>query len=530
MREVFINSVSFLRKNPCFVVVLLVYIYIFGFLLTYHHSWVHPEAYGLKKHIVECGMGKDISSYKHIFNYEVFEHGPRLTRPLSSFFEIVDTRFRIWLWRRISPHPSLSLTWLFSFGFSPLFLFLFLKNIRIKTNIGLAAVSLYLMSPGTLSYSVMLFRPAKAMTNFSILLCSYLASCLFKKIYANNQSIKGDKDPLMVPYLVLILIMFFSFFWDETALLVFPAVLFFFPSLLKDKRRALLFVSLPLLTALFYFLIIPQLTKLAGFSRPDFLTYNLLDIDAGFWARFSKYFFLNSSLLFLDSLGLAPLSLQAPWYAKVLMTLNVVGLISLMAILGRKIFWALIQGKADRENVREIVLWAGWLFFLCLFHSSLMAVSNYIWGLYWYGSYWPVFFVIFIAILFTRIRVYRGFILTCLIIVLINQGIVFQETNRVYKKYHYYLYAPVFISYLFLGDLKRFDPATASSFSGEQLKGYIRDFWNGHRKNSNDGQGFLLPGELSWVSFEVAGGKCSSEKSMTGILDLDVYYCQVSEK
>ena len=78
-------------------------------------------------------------------------------------------------------------------------------------------VAFYLVTPGVLSYEVMLFRPAKPMANFFIIFCLYLASRLKKKFIDRQIPIPWGE------FLNFWMATALSFYWDETALLIFQA-------------------------------------------------------------------------------------------------------------------------------------------------------------------------------------------------------------------------------------------------------------------------------------------------------------------
>ncbi|MEW5895191.1 MAG: hypothetical protein AB1650_05495 [Candidatus Omnitrophota bacterium] len=520
MKNTFEKSRVFLGQNACAVLVIFVYLYIFGFVLTSANSWMHPEAFGFKQEIVRRDIGKTPGSFKYALNYDIFEHEPRITRPLSSVFEILDTHFRVWLWKFIPPHPSLSLTWFFTFIFSPILLYGLLKNFGLSGNIRFAAIALFLMNPGILSYSAMLFRPAKAMTNFSILLCLYSASILRKQL-PDNQAGTGKKFSERAACLALMFLILVSFFWDETALLVFPAIMVFFPSLFKDRHCVLMFIAIPFLAVIFYFRIIPWLTVAAGYPFPNMLEYTALNLPAHeAFSRFFRDFSINGRLLFFDSLGLATVSSQAPPHVKIFMTLNAVSLIAIAVLIAAG-FIKKEGGQGKRALAMNMLSAAGIFLFLFSFHGALMAISRHFWGIYWYGAYFPVFFVIAVARIIPCLEISKVFLYIALSLVLIDLGLIFPETNEFYKKMHFYPKAPVFINHLFIGDIRRFDPVTKSKYSRDELKEYLERFW----VSASHDEKILLPKELYWVLIEVTRGRCQPRHGAF-MIDADSIVCE----
>jgi len=106
-------------------------------------------------------------------------------------------------------------------------------------NVALGLVAFYCVTPGVLS-KAMLFKPAKAMSNFSIIFCLFIASLLQKNF------IEKDKA---IPYKIFMLfwcVSEFSLYWDETVLLLFPATLIIFPGLFKRTTYWVWWCLLPL--------------------------------------------------------------------------------------------------------------------------------------------------------------------------------------------------------------------------------------------------------------------------------------------
>ena len=176
-----------LKRNPCILLLTFVYLWIIPNCLSYQNAWVEPEELHIKSCILKTGTDLNPADIKQGLFWQFFEYKPRCTRPLSSYFEIVDTKFRCWLWHFICPHPSLSLTWIFSLFLAPLFLYLLLRDLGISLNTAAALTAFYLATPGVLSFEAMLFRPAKPMTNFAIILCLFLASLLKKRYLRYRQ-------------------------------------------------------------------------------------------------------------------------------------------------------------------------------------------------------------------------------------------------------------------------------------------------------------------------------------------------------
>ena|SRR5688572_9976567 len=101
-------------------------------LTNYNVPWVQPEEFNWREHILKDGTSWSPRDMLKGFDWKTFEYEPRVTRPLSHGIEILDTKFRAWVWNFLVPHPSLSLTWFFLLGLSPLLFFGLLRNLDIN--------------------------------------------------------------------------------------------------------------------------------------------------------------------------------------------------------------------------------------------------------------------------------------------------------------------------------------------------------------------------------------------------------------
>lgn len=433
-------------------------------------------------------------------DWETLEYAPRPTRPLSNYFSILDIKFRVWLWRFMPPHPSLSLTWIFSLFLSPVFLFLLLKSWKLDTNVGLAGVCLYLLSPGLLSLVVVLFRPGKAMANFFIIFCLYLASRL--------TSGEGGKISFM-KYLGFLAIVFISSFWDETALLIYPAVGLFFYPLFTDKKRLVLFLSLPFLVLSFYLYLIPALTLQAGHALPNLLHYkDVPRFGIDHWLAVIKIVPVHLRLFILDSLGLPTVSRHGLLFERILNLSDIAVLLALMAYWAHSFFNKTKKDQPVPQSGKELGIWIAFLTMLILLHSFLMMGVNFFpCGLYYYGAYWLIFFVIFLTRLLGGLSISRFVFFVCLGIVLMNQIVCFQSMNKLYKNFHFYPYSPLAIPKILSGEIRRFEAMLGLPFQGRELKKNVLDFWAWKRRGEQGPCPIrFFPKENYWVAIELDPG------------------------
>ena len=490
-------------KNPAYFLLFGVGIYFFILLSSYDHVWMHPEEFKIKSYVLEHGVGLRGEDIKRGLNWPVFEGAARFTRFLSSYFEIVDTKFRAWVWHYLPPHPSLSLTWIFSLLFSPVFLFLFLRNLKIDSTVALSAVLWFMLTPGFLSTVVMLFRPAKAMTNFSIIFFLYLASNVARR---ENISFKA--------YLGLMSFMFINFFWDETALLMYPLCAIFFPRLLEHRKRLIIFLSIPFLVCVFYFYLIPHAAVWAGYPKP-LSSYNFLprfDIEPKYIFHYVRAFVVNSGLLIFDSLGLVRCAKSCSVGIKLLMALNAATIFFAANHIVRHLI-KLFRGNQLSHTVRlqcgRLLIGMCLLLFL---HTYLMVTTKLVfWGPFWYGTYWSVYGVIVGAYLINLTPVNKYALVASFAIIFLSLACTFNATNAIYKKYHYYPYSPTSIVGLFRGDFNRFDPARSAEFSNDEIKKNLYEFWLTAKEKESSGDFPGLIKENFWAAIEAAPGQYQTD-------------------
>ena len=159
------------------VILLLEYTYIFLILLNYDLAWMNPEKFWTHAWILKNGSRLRWEDIVRSFNINVIELNPdRLSRPISNFFEVLDTKFRANCWNFIPPHPSFSFLWPLLFVVLPVFLYKFFINMGCDLPIAFSGVCLYLSSIGFLGPIVMLFHPAKGLVNFTSVVSLWASS------------------------------------------------------------------------------------------------------------------------------------------------------------------------------------------------------------------------------------------------------------------------------------------------------------------------------------------------------------------
>jgi tetratricopeptide (TPR) repeat protein len=492
-----------LKRNPALLLLVFVYLWIIPRCLSYRNAWVEPEELRIKSYILKTGPDINIRDIANGLNWQAFEYKPRPTRPLSSYFEIIDTKFRCRLWHNFMPHPSLSLTWIFSLGLAPFFLCRLLKNLGASSNTALTLTAFYLATPGVLSCEAMLFRPAKPMANFFIIFCLYLASSMKKNF------VDQDRPIPLRNFLTFLGTTASSFYWDETALLLLPAVLFIFPSVLRRKLHASLWLFLIPLTLIFYLGVIPVLSGLAGYEPPHLLKYDLLQsaFRSPAWHNFIIYLWSNAKNLILETMGVFPCSAGAPKPVLAFLWLAILSWLMILTLIFRT------MRRFDPQIVFLALL-------VLLFNASL-SVTMSVWGPYYYGSFWPAFLVVFLASHIEKSNIPRIVLFICFFFIINSAANCFTGINMVYKKYHWYPYSPNTLEDYFKGRRLFYDRRDAPVFSPKDIQSAIIRY-RALVKDGKTTQRFLLPRELGWLPPELEPSK-AYDRSIPGGLTKAVF-------
>ena len=454
---------------------------------------MQPEEFLIKSYVLENGRALNGEDLRRGLNWNKFEFVPRPTRPLSSYFEIIDTKFRSWLWQYVPPHPSLSLTWIFTLGLTPLALFYFLRSLRIEPNIALSAVAYYLSTPAVMSCVFMLFRPAKAMTSCGIVLCLLWAACIHKKYLWDER----QRDVPIFQYVIFLTAVFINLFWDETALILYPALFFFYPRLVLDKKRIVWFLSLPVLVGAAYFYFIPTLTVLAGWAWVDLSSYDMF--RKAVFTLPLKSVMTNVWLLFSENYGLIYPSAQMPKVLCIFVYLNWAWLLFVVV--------RVIDNLKAAQDFKKLIWWLSAIVLSAGVHAYLVSVTNGVWGPYYYGAFTSIFFAIGLAKLLELSKMDRFVWLSGMLIVIMILWTNFFAVNKVYKALHYYPARAGDIGYIYTGEVDRYDPGEVFGFLDGKLKSAAYDYWMYRRTHGREPDSWELPKELLWMAFEINPGK-----------------------
>ena len=438
-----------------FLVALLVveYLYIFGILLNYDNAWMHPEMIGMHDWLLKNGTALQKEDVARVFNALTVEQGhPRLSRPLSNILNLVNAKFRGWLWHFIPPHPSFSLSWFLSFLLVPLLLFRFFRNMGYHETIALGGVGLYLASVGFLGPLIMLFHSGKSMVNIFSVMTLFLASSLYAKMQREKPLKKSGKVRRLVgSYFVLYIVAFLTFFWDETGLFLFVMLFVLFaPTLffsVRSKLRYWLLGGYFLLPVVYYIMvahILPSIGRQFGYGNLDVSElYIMPSIKDLFWPDWS-HVFTNILLQFNDHLNLHlhifdlyPTPLLQGF--AVLYHLSIVGIACMILVGCRRTQWAKWSTRLWQEPLYLVVSSGGLLFAYSYFQTFQLSQYVKVWGTWWYGNLYSLIFVIFVTALLMwlsqkfRSTRYHLAIVGFMSILLINFLLVTTYRNNIFK-------------------------------------------------------------------------------------------------
>ena len=477
--------------------------------------WQLVEVGNWKPQLVAWGFPKSPGELGHALDWPLLEQEPRLTRPLGNVFELFDTPFRAMLWRVSPIGPAISLTWLFSLVVSPLLLFLLLRRLGVQAWIGALAVAFFVASPGVLSLETMLFRPGKALADAAILFCLWLAA----RQDALRQSAAVAGHTLTVHFAGLCAAILVSLFIDEVALIVYPAVVLFFPRLVFRKQATFtLFGLIPVSYVAVIVWLMPALTRLAGY--PDPCAYVPMASTARlvtFREPVSAFGIVgrnivdNAQSILMDSFGLIRPSLAGSLYYSILF----VAILLLGGAYTGLVITAACRGLLARVRSRsshfvsDQTTGLAWRALIALvlalsYEGVLMTVSLSngiglrVWGLYYYGVFCSPFLAIALAAVCRTVRPPALMAVAFTLAVTCATTFVFPATNQVYKDAHYYPYRPGRrLNALFANAENRFAVRRSDS---SLLKAKTVELWNAQTTKQPVRD---VPRELSYVTYEL---------------------------
>jgi len=497
-------------------ILLLEFLYIFTFLLNYDLAWMNSEKFGVRKWILSNGPQWKAEDWSKFLNIDVIECNPyRLSRPLSNFVEVVDSKWRASFWNSMTPHPAVSIQWPFMFILLPWLLYQTFVNMGCFPFVALTGVAVYVASVGFLGPLVMLFHPAKNLANFFGVLSMFFFSLGYKQLPIGEKSgtlPKVNGGILLAGFMAL----FLGFFSDETGIYLYMVAVLLFHRLWLQLWKIKRYVSLSglLLLPLLYFLSIkfflPYLHWLYKGtwihlndyeSCPSFKT--LLWPNWDFFWQNTKYLFADHPHLLINYKQL----LAYPWILSIQVIYVMAALLMIFLF-----FKALFKSDGRSENfipliAAGILLMAGY----CFFQTFQLSENVKAWGIWWYGSLFSFIYVFpmvfFLQFVFSHYQNLQKWIVVVAFIFVLN-GLAFGT----YRLAVFKLQNLNRSAYSFMGIFKgTVDPYTSFTFHRALERSYCKRmyahlYWR-HWKN--------LPEDVDPVQ---------KDKCYSGVLAADFYF------
>jgi hypothetical protein len=261
-----------------------------------------------------------------------------------------------------------------------------------------------------------------------------------------------------------------------------------------------LFGLLPAIVAFVYFQVIPWLSVLSGYPYPWLAKYEKLVVLQGkkqffvdlFTYRIPQLLIPNIKSVVLETLGIMRIDPKAAYGFKV-------SYYSALCAVSILIFYMV---TAQKKYYRALFL----LCVMALSHAILLVLIPGVWGPYYYGSYYSIFMVIYMALTLDSSSISKVFLVICVFLVSLNVYNTFLGTNLIVRKYHFYPCDPGVASLAFQGKKTRLDPAEKNEFSKSEIRAYIQTYAN-KVKDGISTKGESLPKELGWLALEMEPGK-----------------------
>ena len=426
-------------------------------LLNLNVGWVQPETFRWRPIILKQPLFSK-NSFLLAWDWSVMENAPRLTRPISNLFEIIDTHFRVFMANHLFPHPSISLTWMFTLLFSPLLLLGMLKHLGCRTFYRWLFLALYFQQSGILSLITMSFRPGKALA------CLFLSALLYASVRFRTEP-QTEMAPTLTSQalhaLIMASILILSLFSDEIGVFGFFILLVITIGQFKYRKA---FLASLLIAGIVYassvFWLLPWVAGKTGHSVIDIYEFQSRFLNLVlFKERPEKYlllfvhFWTNLKIAFGELTGVAsaydtvhPFFLGASLFV-------ILGFIYLIVTVLRS---RAVGQNGGTVNFSNPILRFGILSLIgILLHTILMEINGGPWGIYWYGVFLCIPWVIFVVLLMQSTRkpwLSAAMTISILLLSLHN----YMALNFAYKHYHYYPYHPRDLREVFLKPEIRF--------------------------------------------------------------------------
>lgn len=473
------------QRRLAILYVAAAYILIAIFTLSARYSWVHPEI-----SIYDSFTLSDPSwAIMKTFNWEHYEFVPRMSRPISNFFQIVEGELRNLVAESILPViPVFSpLVFLVCLILIPSLSYAIFGELGFSRETRIAVYLLALTSPTNLSHLGLFFRPAKALSELFFLICALL----FIRILKRGEMSRRDQVALGFALLC-------GFLSDEYGALAYGFVLFYsLPGLWRLRHRMIpVMVGVPMVVGYFYFVLFPQLADWwwdlrGGVSsyfifdkilRSGSVLHALIDQVVSFLTMFAEHLWIFPSEIF----GLMLWTQPTDWFGGTLIAINTIAFI-VYGLLFVRIFVNKKEiGLERRHHLSVFWRFLAFFFVSLAFHSLLMSLVIGPYGPYYYAGVACLSLVFAYCVGLDMLPKSLRLILAGPMIFANIYISVF--TNQAMKRFHYYPYSHEFVS-MFRAELNRFNLPFIQFFSADELA---------RLRQLRPHQCRALPAEMSW--------------------------------
>jgi|GEM_PF-3875273 len=359
------------------------------------------------------------------FDILCFENGCCRVRFLAWIFEVVDFKSQLWLSGYFPPHPSFSLTWVFTLILSPIFLFKFINKLTGSKNASWISVILFCLSAGSLSGIVLRDGPHKPLVNFAAIIICYFAVLITEDGDRKNKS-SGRRLRL---FSFLSIILFLSFFADETAWFLYLMVPILFPAIFLGRGKTgcrIIYLGVLVGFLVFVTFVAPGMVERSTSQPFDFWGYIHtpdLEPEVNIWQRFN----LDNILLSTKNMVVSQfIPRGSRWWA-----------IAYMIIIPYLIylFFCLPSGKKKLFS-RSLLLLIAYIFFIVFYKGKGAEDEIILYSPYYYGALFSLFVIIPLAVLFSIVQnkwrnILTGLTVTYLAAVFMYNFISIHQRERV---------------------------------------------------------------------------------------------------
>lgn len=430
------------------------------------YGWIHPETavwsvkYLSDSNYEKVGLSFSLEEFKKIFWWVRFVDWES-KRLLTALFQLIDVKFRTWLFQYIPPNPAVSLSWLFGLFFIPLLLFRFLRRYIKLEVIGSAIVTVYfLVSPATVGYTFQNLHPGKMLAVFFMLLILNI-SMTFDDLSVSQDSRNNKKLGVSILFGI---ILFLALFTDQLIFVIFLLLPIFFPKLFYDHFISLtkkefeinniwiLYAFVVIGYILSMFSVISKISEMVGYPH-NFLPAGAMESKILLLSRLFRLdlysnIFVNMYWFVIGNVGLwkyLPLYVDGlktfGFYTLIINYASVATFSLFNIILLTSCFTFYRFFSKNRHIIAAIIslyVTMGWISIIHSFGDIYHPWSNY-----FYGSIFSVAFAILLAAMLTSFAGHKKIYVIIILIILTSSFFTYSQTKEINQMWKYSRYVEI---------------------------------------------------------------------------------------